>query len=217
MAIRNILRGEDPSLKKKSRVVSDFNRRLHVLFDDMRETLLEANGLGLAAPQVGVLRRAVLIVDTGIETEDPYEQIIELVNPEIIENSGEQTGSEGCLSVPGVYGLVTRPECVRVKAQDRYGNPFELTCRGLTSRAACHEIDHLNGIIFTSLADRILSEAELEQLAAEAEAAETAETEAAGAPVGAAEAEAAEAPAEAAEAPAGAAEAAELPADIERV
>ena len=179
MAIRNILRGEDPALRKKSRIVTDFNRRLHILLDDMRETLVEANGLGLAAPQVGVLRRTVLIVDTNIETEDQDEQIIELINPEIVENSGEQTGSEGCLSVPGVYGLVTRPECVKVKAQNRYGKPIELRCNGLTARAACHEIDHLDGIIFTSLTDHILTEEELEQLANEAAAKDASVNEAA--------------------------------------
>ena len=169
MAIRNILRGEDPALKKHSRIVTDFNKRLHVLLDDMRQTLIEANGLGLAAPQVGVLRRAVLIVDTAIETDQPDEQIIELINPEILENSGEQTGSEGCLSVPGVYGIVTRPDFVKVMAQDRYGNGFVLSCSQLTARAVCHEIDHLNGIIFTTLTDHIMTEEELEALAAEKE------------------------------------------------
>jgi len=169
MAIRNILRGDDPALKKNSRVVNDFNKRLHILLDDMRETLEDANGLGLAAPQVGVLRRAVLIVDTTIETDNLDEQIIELINPEIIDSSGEQNGSEGCLSVPGVYGLVSRPDYVKVVAQDRFGESFELCGRGLTARAVCHEIDHLNGIIFTTLTDHILTEEELEQLAAEKE------------------------------------------------
>ena len=169
MAIRNILGGDDPSLKKNSRIVTDFNKRLHVLLDDMRETLIEANGLGLAAPQVGVLRRAVLIVDTSIEAELPEEQIVELINPEIIAKSGEQTGSEGCLSIPGVYGLVKRPQLARVKAQDRYGNSFEVWGKDLTARALCHEIDHLNGVIFTTLTDHILSEEELEALAAERE------------------------------------------------
>ena len=169
MAIRNILKGDDPALRKNSRVVTDFNRRLHVLLDDMRETLLEANGLGLAAPQVGVLRRAVLIVDTSIETESPEDQIIELINPEMLENSGEQTGSEGCLSIPGVYGIVTRPESVKVKTQDRYGDYYELSCQGLAARAVCHEIDHLNGIVFTTLTDHILTEEEMEKLASEKE------------------------------------------------
>ena len=166
MAIRNILNGNDPALKKNSREITDFNKRLHILLDDMRETLLEANGLGLAAPQVGVLRRAVLIVDTGIETEDPAEQMIELVNPRIIARSGEQLGSEGCLSLPGLYGLVKRPQLVKVIAQDRYGKTFEFMAKELTARAACHEIDHLNGVIFTSLAERFLTEEELEQMAA---------------------------------------------------
>ena len=166
MAIRNILQGNDPALKKSSRVVTDFNRRLHILLDDMRETLLEANGLGLAAPQVGVLRRAVLIVDTAIEAEDPAEQIIELINPQIIARSGEQSGSEGCLSLPGLYGIVKRPELVKVRAQDRHGKSIELLVKDLTARAVCHEIDHLNGIIFTTLAERFLTDEELEQMAA---------------------------------------------------
>jgi len=169
MAIRTILNGEDPSLKKKSRIVTDFNERLHILLDDMRETLHEANGLGLAAPQVGVLRRAVLIVDLHIETEEPDEQVIELINPEIVAESGEQTGSEGCLSVPGLYGIVTRPDLVKVKAQDRYGKTFEIWVKEITARAVCHEIDHLNGVIFTTLTDRLLTEEELEKLRNEKE------------------------------------------------
>ena len=166
MAIRNILGVDDPSLRKNSRTVTEFNKRLHTLLDDMRETLIAANGLGLAAPQVGVLRRAVLIVDTNIESEDPQDQIVEMVNPEIMASSGEQSGSEGCLSLPGVYGLVNRPSLVKVKAQDRNGKTFELWVKQLTARAVCHEIDHLNGVIFISLTDHILSEEELEQLAA---------------------------------------------------
>ena len=169
MALRNILRGDDPALKKQSRIVKDYNKRLHVLIDDMRETLLEAQGLGLAAPQVGVLRRAVLIVDTNIEAEFIDDQIVELVNPEIIEDAGEQTGSEGCLSLPGTYGIVTRPESVKVKARDRYGKEFEYCGKDLTARAICHEIDHLNGVIFTTLTDTILTEEELDRLHAEAE------------------------------------------------
>jgi len=167
MAIRNILRDGDPALLKKSRLVTDYNKRLHELIDDMRETLLEANGLGLAAPQVGVLRRVVLIVDTKIETEMPDEQIIELINPEIIAKSGEQKGSEGCLSVPGVYGIVARPELVKVKAHDRNGKEFELWGTELTARAICHEVDHLDGKIFTTLVERYLTEEELEAMANE--------------------------------------------------
>ena len=169
MAIRNILRDGDPSLLKKSRPVTDYNKRLHILLDDMIETLLEANGLGLAAPQVGVLRRAVLIVDTSVESESPEDQIIELINPEFVARSGEQSGSEGCLSLPGVYGIVKRPELIKIKAQDRHGNTFELLKKGLTARAICHEIDHLNGKIFTSLVDRYLTEEELEEMAANKE------------------------------------------------
>jgi len=172
MAIRNILRGDDPTLVKKSRAVTDFNKRLHVLLDDMRETLMEANGLGLAAPQVGVLRRAVLIVDLYMETEEPEAQIIELINPELVECLGEQNGSEGCLSLPGVYGMVSRPERVRVKAFNRSGEEFELLCNDLTARAVCHEIDHLNGVIFTTLTDHFLTEEELDQMRAEREAEE---------------------------------------------
>ena len=167
MAIRNILNGDDPALRKKSRVVTDYNKRLHILLDDMRETLLDVNGLGLAAPQVGVLRRVALVVDTSIDAESPEDQIIELINPEIVAKTGEQSGSEGCLSFPGVFGIVKRPDLVKVRAQDRYGNTFELWGKELTARALCHEIDHLNGIVFTSLTDHILTEDELEQLAAE--------------------------------------------------
>ncbi|MCL2226729.1 MAG: peptide deformylase [Oscillospiraceae bacterium] len=180
MAIRNILKGDEPALKKKSRVVTDFNKRLHVLLDDMRETLIEADGAGLAAPQVGVLRRAALIVDTNYEADPPEEMIIELINPEIVSESGTQEGHEGCLSIPGVYGIVCRPEIVKVKAQDRYGENFEIMCEGMTARAACHEVDHLNGVVFTTVAERILTEEELEEMRAERRA-EKARQEAQGA------------------------------------
>jgi len=189
MATRNILKDGEKGLNKKSREITDFNKRLHILLDDMRETLIEANGLGLAAPQVGVLRRVALIVDTAKETESSddqndeeteediinkyNEQIIELVNPEILSCEGEQTGSEGCLSVPGVYGIVTRPETVVFKAQDRYGNYFELKVDELTARAVCHEIDHLDGVIFTSIVERFLTEEELAEMAAQREKSQT--------------------------------------------
>ena len=166
MATRNILKDGDEGLTKKSRVITDFNERLHILLDDMRETLIEANGLGLAAPQVGVLRRAAMIVDTSIESELPEDQVVELINPEIISNEGEQTGSEGCLSVPGVYGIVTRPESVEIKAQDRFGNEFKMQGTGLTARAICHEIDHLDGKVFLSLVERMLTEEEIAELIA---------------------------------------------------
>ena len=161
MALRNILFDGDETLNKKSREVTAFNARLHELVDDMRETLLNAGGVGLAAPQVGILRRVVLVLDTNMEELSDEEQIIELINPEIIAASGEQTGPEGCLSIPGVYGLVTRPDLVKVRAADRNGEPFEVWGQGLTARAFCHEIDHLNGTLFTSLMDRIMTEEEL--------------------------------------------------------
>lgn len=167
MAIRNIREEGDSVLLKHSREVKDFNARLHTLLDDMRDTLLLANGVGLAAPQVGVLRRAVIVMDTNRTELTPEEQIIELINPEIIEADGEQRGQEGCLSVPGIYGIVTRPEHVRVRAQDRYGNTFEAEGTGLTARCFCHEIDHLNGHLFTERAERLLSEEELDGMQSE--------------------------------------------------
>ena len=151
MATRNILTKEEPGLYKKCRTVTDFNERLHQLLDDMKETLGGAQGVGLAAPQVGVLRRAVLVIETNVpEGEDEY--VIELINPEIIEQSGEQTGEEGCLSIPGMCALVTRPEHVKVRALDINMEPFELEADGLLARACCHEFDHLDGIMYPSRA-----------------------------------------------------------------
>ena len=161
MALRNILTKEQPSLYKKCRPVTDFNPRLDQLLDDMAETLTNANGVGIAAPQVGVLRRAVLVLETNV-AEDEDEYIIELINPEIIESSGEQDGPEGCLSVPGEYGLVKRPMNVKVRAQDRNGQWFEVEGTGLTARCFCHEIDHLEGIVFTSKCERMLTDEELQ-------------------------------------------------------
>ena len=155
MAIRKIVTQGDPLLNKKCRPVTDFNRRLHVLLDDMRDTLTEAQGAGLAAPQVGILRRAV-VIDGG---ED---DILELVNPEILEQSGEQTGPEGCLSVPGKWGLVSRPNFVRVRAQDRYGEWFEVEGDELMARCFCHEIEHLGGHLYVEHIDHFLSDEELE-------------------------------------------------------
>ncbi len=144
MALRNILQEGDPTLNKKSRYVNEYNQRLHELLDDMRETLLTSDGVGLAAPQVGILRRVVLVLDTSKEAFFPEEQIIELINPEIIAAEGEQEGPEGCLSIPGVYGIVKRPMKVTVRAFDRNGNEFEVSGEMLTARAFCHEIDHLD-------------------------------------------------------------------------
>lgn len=154
MGMRKILTDKDPALHKVCRPVEKFDRRLHKLLDDMAETLAEANGVGLAAPQVGILRR-VVIVDTG-------EEILELVNPSLLETSGEQCGAEGCLSVPGKYGLVKRPNYAKVRAQDRYGNWFEAEGEELIARCFCHELDHLDGIIYTEVMDRFLTEEELE-------------------------------------------------------
>lgn len=160
MAIRNIVKKGDSVLEKHSRPVTEFNDRLHTLLDDMTETLIDSGGVGLAAPQVGVLRRVVVVIETNVpEGEEEY--IIELVNPEIIEQDGEQTGPEGCLSFPGKYGIVTRPSYVKVKAQDRFGNFFEVEGEALTARCFCHEIDHLDGVLFPERAERMLSPEEV--------------------------------------------------------
>ena len=156
MAIRNIVKDGDPILKKKCRPVDKFDKKLAILLDDMAETMHRANGVGLAAPQVGMLRR-VVVVDVG-------EGVIELVNPKIIAYSGEQEGIEGCLSFPGEWGLAKRPNYVKVKAQDRNGDEFEIDGEELLARAFCHEIDHLNGVVFKDVADRMLSAAEIEEM-----------------------------------------------------
>ena len=150
MGMRKILTDKEPSLHKVCKPVTKFDWRLHKLLDDMAETLAEANGVGLAAPQVGSLRR-VVIVDTG-------DGILELVNPTLVETSGEQTGAEGCLSVPGRYGLVTRPHFAKVSAQDRDGNWFEAEGEELIARCFCHELDHLDGILYPQVMDRFLTE-----------------------------------------------------------
>lgn len=168
MALRNILISGEPSLNKKSREVTKFDARLHQLLDDMTETLAQSGGVGLAAPQVGILRRAVIVLETNVENEED-EYFIELINPEIVETEGEQTGAEGCLSVPEEYGVVTRPEHVRVRAQDRNGEVFEVEGDGLTARCFCHEIDHLEGILFTSKCERMLTEEEKAEMLAKNE------------------------------------------------
>ena len=155
MGIRNILTDQEPSLHKTCRPVVAFDKKLHKLLDDMGETMRDAKGVGLAAPQVGILRR-VVTVDLG-------DEILELVNPELVETDGEQTGPEGCLSVPGKYGLVTRPYYAKVKAQDRYGEWFEVEGEELIARCFCHELDHLDGIVYTEVMDRFLSPEELEE------------------------------------------------------
>ena len=155
MALRKIVEVGDPCLAKVCRPVTAFNSRLHALLDDMTETLAEVGGAGLAAPQVGILRRAVIVLDEESET------YLELVNPEIVKAEGEQTGLEGCLSVPGKWGIVPRPAVVRVRAQDRYGDWFEAEAEGMTARCFCHELEHLDGHLYTEHIDHFLSEEEL--------------------------------------------------------
>lgn len=157
MAIRNIVTIDDPVLRKKSRPVVNFDEKLWTLLDDMKETLKKADGAGLAAVQVGILRRAV-IIDVGDGKP------LELINPEIVETSGEQEGQEGCLSLPGEWGVVRRPEFVRVRAQNRKGQWCMYKGEGLKARCFCHEIDHLDGIVFTDRAKRMLTDEELRRL-----------------------------------------------------
>ena len=157
MALRKIMTEKDPALHKVCRPVTEFNDRLHRLLDDMTETLRQANGVGLAAPQVGILRRAV-VVETG------EENMLELVNPRILEQSGEQDGAEGCLSVPGKWGMVKRPNYVKLQAQDWFGNWFEVEAEALIARCFCHELDHLDGHLYTEKVSRFLTEEEMEQM-----------------------------------------------------
>ena len=153
MGLRKILTDKEPALHKTCKSVVNFDWKLHKLLDDMRETLIESGGVGLAAPQVGILRRVVL-VDTG-------EEILELVNPSLVETAGEQVGAEGCLSVPGKYGLVKRPYYAKVRAQDRFGEWYVAEGEELTARCFCHELDHLDGIIYTEVMERYLTDEEL--------------------------------------------------------
>ena len=153
MGLRKILTDKDPALHKVCKPMVNFDNRLFRLLDDMRETLIDSGGVGLAAPQVGILRRVVL-VDTG-------DEILELINPTIIETDGEQEGPEGCLSVPGKYGLVKRPYYAKVRAQDRHGNWYEAEGEELIARCFCHELDHLEGVVYTQVMERFLTEEEL--------------------------------------------------------
>ena len=153
MAIRTIVQLGDEVLRKTAKAQQKFDLRLWLLLKDMADTMYKAEGVGLAAPQVGILRR-VVVIDVG-------DGIVELINPEIVSVEGEQEGEEGCLSVPGLYGIVKRPMVVTVKAQDRYGKPFEVTGEGLTARAFAHELDHLDGHIFTELVTRYLDPEEM--------------------------------------------------------
>ena len=156
MGLRKILTDKDPALHKVCKPVTNFDSKLFKLLDDMRDTLIDSHGVGLAAPQVGILRRVVL-VDVGMEDNE----IVEFINPEMIETDGEQYGAEGCLSVPGKYGLVKRPYYAKVRAQDRNGDWFEAEGEELIARCFCHELDHLDGIVYTEVMDRFLTEEEL--------------------------------------------------------
>ena len=159
MALRNIVKDGDEILSKKCRPVEKFDQKIWTLLDDMAETMHLANGVGLAAPQVGMLRR-VVVIDVG-------EGVIELVNPQIIAYSGEQEEIEGCLSFPGQWGIAKRPTYVKVKAQDRFGKEFDMEGRDLLARAFCHEIDHLNGVVFKDRVERMLTPQEIEELNAQ--------------------------------------------------
>ena len=153
--VRKIVKLGDETLRKECKPMQKFDLRLWLLLRDMADTMYKAEGVGLAAPQVGILRR-VVVVDVG-------DGLIELINPEIIAREGEQGGAEGCLSIPEQFGIVTRPDHVKVRAQDRYGNFFEVEGDGLTARAFCHELDHLEGRLFTTKAIRMLEPDELQQ------------------------------------------------------
>ncbi len=162
MAIRTIVTQEDPVLHKRCHPVTQFDQKLWDLLDDMKDTLANANGVGLAAPQVGILRRVVIVVNNA-------GTMIELVNPEIIDQSGEQDGLEGCLSVPGMWGNVKRPMWAKVRAQNRNGQTFECEGEGLTARCFCHELAHLEGQLYTELTDRLYTTEELDDLMEEEE------------------------------------------------
>lgn len=156
MALRRILTEGNPTLNKVCRPVTSFDDHLATLLDDMKETVVQANGVGLAAPQVGVLRR-VVVVDNG-------EEILELVNPRVLETSGEQDGLEGCLSVPDRFGMVKRPNYVKIEAQDRHGDWYEYEGETLIARCFCHELEHLDGHLYTEKAYKMLSEEEYQEL-----------------------------------------------------
>ncbi|QYR23698.1 peptide deformylase [Paenibacillus sp. sptzw28] len=152
MAIRLIVKNPDPVLREKAIEVTKFNRNLHKLLTDMAETMYDAHGVGLAAPQVGISKR-VIVVDVGDD-----HGLIEMVNPVIVESEGEQLGPEGCLSIPNLNGDVRRAQRIKIKGLDRNGEPFELEATDFLARAFQHEVDHLNGVLFTDIADSIYDE-----------------------------------------------------------
>ncbi|MBA4494188.1 peptide deformylase [Paenactinomyces guangxiensis] len=156
MAIRKIVQYPDPVLREKAKPVTKFHARLHKLLDDMAETMYDAQGVGLAAPQVGILKRAI-VVDVG-------DGLIEMINPEITEKSGEQISPpEGCLSIPNLLGEVRRYNRIKVVGQDRNGEPIEIEADGYLARAFQHEIDHLNGVLFIDIAERVFRPEENEE------------------------------------------------------
>lgn len=156
MATRKIVTIGDETLRKVCRKQEKFDLRLAVLLKDMADTMYKAEGVGLAAPQVGILRRVIVVDVTADHTG-----LKEMINPEILEQSGKQTGREGCLSVPERQGVVTRPMKVKVQYQNRHGKPMILETEGFEARAVCHEIDHLNGVLYVDVMDRELSEDEI--------------------------------------------------------
>jgi len=154
MAIRKIVKLGEECLRKVCKPQEKFDLRLWILLKDMADTMYKAEGVGLAAPQVGILRR-VVVIDIG-------DGLIEMINPVIVERSGSQCGREGCLSLPGRQGIVTRPNWVKVQAQDRKGNAFEFEAEGFLARAVCHELDHLDGRVYIDVMDRELTPEEIE-------------------------------------------------------
>ena len=161
MALRNIVKEGDPILSKKCRPVEKFDQKLWDLIDDMSETLADSGGVGLAAPQVGIMRR-ICVIDVG---DGP----VEFINPIILESEGEQRVQEGCLSCPGEFGIITRPAHVKAQFNDLDGNVCEIEGDDLFAQAMCHEFDHLDGILFKSKVERMLTEEELKQLRDEEE------------------------------------------------
>ena len=162
--VKTILQREDPALHKVCHAITKFDAKLGGLLDDLTDTLKDAGGLGLAAPQIGILRRVCVVMDDD-------ENYLELVNPEVVKAEGEQEGFEGCLSLAGMYGIVSRPMKVTVKAQDRHGEPIQYTREGITARCFCHEIEHLDGHMYYEKAqgDRLFTEDEIEQMMQEDE------------------------------------------------
>ena len=161
--IKQILQKEDPALHKVCHPITRFDGKLAALLSDLTDTLKDAGGLGLAAPQIGILRRVCVVMDDD-------ESFLELVNPEIVSQEGEQEGFEGCLSLAGMYGVVKRPMKVKIKAQDRTGAAVEYEREGVTARCFCHEIEHLDGILYRKRAYHMLTQEELQAMAEEEEA-----------------------------------------------